>query len=123
MPTPDDASDRELADAALAARLLAALAPTGAVTCRRLGALRAMFHPASGTDAPFGFVLRAEAYFKAGPDTVTKFIARGMSPYRPADVRQPLRGYWRVPPDVLGDEQRGRGRQGDGETRRKGARC
>jgi TfoX/Sxy family transcriptional regulator of competence genes len=93
-----DADDE--GDARLTAALLAGLAPVGDVTARRLGGLRGLFHPAAG-DTPFGIVSRGEVFFKAGPDAVTKYIARGMRPLRLAGERQPLRGYWKVPPDVL----------------------
>ena len=102
-----DPADAELADLRLTARLLRAHGEPSGITCRRLGRLRGLFHPAAGgagADVPFGFVLQGEAYFKAGPEHVTKYIARGMSPFVPADARHPLRGYWRVPPDVLDDE-------------------
>jgi hypothetical protein len=42
-------------------------------------------------------------YFKTGPDTVTKYIARGTRPLR-SDPRQPLRGFHAVPADVLADD-------------------
>ena len=93
-----DAADAR--DAGLTAALLEALAPVGEVSARRLGGLRGLFHPAAG-DTPFGIVSRGEVFFKAGPDAVTKYIARGMRPLRLSGEGQPLRGYWHVPPDVL----------------------
>ena len=87
-------------DAPLTAALLRALASIGCVSARRLGGLRGLFHTAAG-DTPFGIVSRGEIFFKAGPDAVTKYIARGMRPLRLSGERQPLSGYWRVPPDVL----------------------
>ena len=95
--TADAADER---DARLTAALLEALAPVGDISARRLGGLRGLFHPAAG-DAPFGIVSRGEVFFKAGPDAVTKYIARGMRPLRLPGERQPLSGYWQVPPDVL----------------------
>jgi TfoX/Sxy family transcriptional regulator of competence genes len=96
----DVADERDKRDARLTAALLRALAPAGEVSVRRLGGLRGLFHPAAG-DTPFGIVSRGEVFFKAGPDAVTKYIARGMRPLRLSGERQPLSGYWQVPPDVL----------------------
>jgi len=101
--TADAAADRELADAVLTARLLCDLGPLGGVTCRRIGGLRALYHPDCGADAPFGLLRGGEVFLKAGPDTVTKYIARGMWAFRSLQSRPPLRGYWRVPPEVLDD--------------------
>jgi TfoX/Sxy family transcriptional regulator of competence genes len=56
----------------------------------------------SGPDAPIGLVHRGAVYFKVGPESVTRYIAAGMRPFRPGP-RQALRGYWRVPEDVLAD--------------------
>ena len=105
MSNVDSMPDADSADALLAARLASAFHAPGAISCRRFGALRALFHGNAAADVPVGLVCRGAAYLKAGPDTVTKYIARGMWPYRGDDVRQPLRGYWRVPPDVLADER------------------
>ena len=105
MSDVDPIPDADSADALLAARLASAIRAPGAINCRRFGALRALFHSGAGPDTPVGLICRGAAYLKAGPDTVTKYIARGMWPYRSDDVRQPLRGYWRVPPDVLADER------------------
>jgi TfoX/Sxy family transcriptional regulator of competence genes len=96
-------SDANSADALLSAQLSSAFGAPGAITWRRFGALRALFHCDTGPDVPVGLVSHGVTYLKAGPDTVTKYIARGMWPYRGGEVRQPLRGYWRVPPDVLAD--------------------
>ena len=90
----------ERGDAALTAALIHALGSIGGASSRRLGGLRGLFHPAAG-EVPFGVVSRGGVFFKTGPDTVTKYIARGMRPLRLAGDRQPLRDYWRVPPDVL----------------------
>ena len=102
MSHPDPA-DVELSDLRFTSRLLRAHGEESGVTCRRLGRLRGLLHPDSGPDVPFGFVLHGDAYFKAGPEHVTKYIARGMCPFVPSDARHPLRGYWRVPPEVLDD--------------------
>lgn len=107
LPHPADSDpnpDPDLADAVLTARLSCAFGMAGAITCRRIGPVRALFHRDAGPDTPVGLVSRGAAFLKAGPDSVTRYIAQGMWPYRGNDVRQPLRGYWRVPPDVLEDE-------------------
>jgi TfoX/Sxy family transcriptional regulator of competence genes len=96
------ADDADANDAHLTVALLRALQPIGGATIRRLGGLRGLFHVAAG-DVPFGVISRGEVFFKAGPDAVTKYIASGMRPLRLAGGRMPLRGYWRVPPDVLED--------------------
>ena len=69
---------------------------------RGLGALHAVFLVSLPPDVPVCVVCWAEVYFKVGPESVTKYLARGMRPFRPGP-RQPLRGYWRVPPEVLAD--------------------
>ena len=86
----------------LTAAVLDALHSLGGVSARPLGRLRGLFHLASG-DVPFGVVCRGHVFFKTGPDTVTRYIARSMRPLRLDSARQPLRGYWRVPPEVLDD--------------------
>ena len=90
------------ADAQLARYVADVLGAAGGVQVRRLGALRCVFNTAASADSPVALVFRGEAYFKAGPDCVTRYLARGMRPFRPGP-RQPLRGYWRVPPDVLAE--------------------
>ena len=89
-------------DSRLALYLAQCLAPIGGVSVRRVGLPYGLFRPGIGPDTPVALVYRWEVYLKAGPDTVTRFIAAGMRPFRPGP-RQPLRGYWRVPPDVLAD--------------------
>ena len=89
-------------DARLAALVVACLRPLGAVGARPLGALHGVFHEAVRPDTPVGVVWRGGVYLKAGPDGVTRYIARGMRPLRPGP-RQPLAGYWRVPDDVVAD--------------------
>lgn len=88
-------------DAGVMRRLAEALGGRD-VNPRRVGALLGVFHAALRPDTPVGFVHRGEAYLKAGPEAVTRYIAWGMRPFRPGP-RQPLRGYWRVPPEVLAD--------------------
>lgn len=88
------------ADARLAALVVACLRHLGGVQARPLGASHGIFHAAVRPDTPVGVVSRGQVYFKAGPDSVTRYIARGMRPLRPGP-RQPLAGYWRVPDDVV----------------------
>ena len=94
-PAPDGGGD-----ARLAAMVVACLRPLGGVNARPLGAAHGIFHPAVRPDTPVGVVCCGGVYFKAGPDAVTRYLARGMRPLRPGP-RQPLAGYWRVPDDVV----------------------
>ena len=91
-------------DGRLALYVVDRLRSLGSVSVRRLGALYGLFHDGGTPDAPIGIVSGAELYLKAGPDAVTRYIASGMRPFRPGP-RQPLRGYWRVPQEVLADPQ------------------
>ena len=99
---PGDNSGGGGADARLAALLVACLRPLGGVHARPLGASHGIFHAAVLPDVPLGVVWGGGVYFKAGPDGVTRYIARGMRPLRPGP-RQPLAGYWRVPDDVVAE--------------------
>ena len=98
---------RRPADEAAAARgllgRLRGLPGLGPVTARRSGDTLGLF--AGTVAAPFGLIFLSELYLKASPDTVTKYLACGMRPYRPGP-RQTLRGYWSVPGDVLNDPGR-----------------
>ena len=89
-------------DARLAALVVAYLRPVGDIHARPLGASHGIFHAAVRPDTPVGVVWRGGVYFKAGPDSVTRYIARGMRPLRPGP-RQALTGYWRVPDDVVAE--------------------
>ena len=90
-------------DALMARHVLSRLEPGGAFLIRRVGALHGLFWRGAGPDTPVGFVHAGALYLKAGPEGVTRFIACGMRPFRPGP-RQPLRGYWRVPLEVLADD-------------------
>jgi TfoX/Sxy family transcriptional regulator of competence genes len=70
------------------------------VSSRRLGDARGLYH--AGDAAPFGIVCLGQVYLKAGPETVTRYVAWSMRPYHPGP-RQTLRGYWRLPAEVLAD--------------------
>ena len=102
---PHSAADDDSADASLAADVLRTLRPLGGVAVARVGRLRGLFHPPSCGDVPFGLVHRGAVFFKTGPETVTKYLARAARPFPRLGVRQPLRDYWRVPPDVLEDPE------------------
>ena len=100
---PEDVTDHsESLDARLVGDVLRALHGLGGVTTRRLGRHRGLFYPATG-DVPFGVVSGGGVFFRAGPEVVTKYIARAMRPFRTSDPRQPLRGFWAVPRDVTED--------------------
>jgi TfoX/Sxy family transcriptional regulator of competence genes len=86
----------------LTRQVVAAVPGCGRVNVRRIGRLCGVFHGGASADAPVGFVFGGEVYLKAGPEGITRYIACGMRPFRPGP-RQPLRGYWRVPADVLAD--------------------
>ena len=89
-------------DSALTAMVVARLHAAGmtGVSSRRLGDARGLFR--AGDSAPFGVVWMGQVYLKAGPETVTRYVAWSMRPYRPGP-RQTLRGYWTVPAEVLAD--------------------
>jgi len=89
-------------DAQLAWQVAAAVPGCGRVNVRRIGQLCGVFDGGASADAPVGFVIGGEVYLKAGPEGITRYIACGMRPFRPGP-RQPLRGYWRIPADVLAD--------------------
>ena len=95
------AKDDSLLTAMVVARLHAA--GLTAVSSRRLGDARGLYH--AGDRAPFGLVWMGQVYLKAGPETVTRYVACSMRPYRPGP-HQTLRGYWTLPAEVLADPQR-----------------
>ena len=68
-----------------------------------MGTLHGLFAHGACPDTPVGFVHGGAVYLKAGPEHVTRYIACGMRPFR-LGPRQPLRGYWRVPGEVLCDD-------------------
>lgn len=88
----------------MAREVAGALQGLGRISVRRLGATYALSHEALPPDVPVGVVFGGALFLKAGPETVTRYIARGMRPFRPGP-RQPLRGYWRVPIEVLAEPQ------------------
>ena len=94
------ASDDSRLTASVVARLHEAGLP--AVSSRRLGDAHGLYHP--GDAAPFGLVWLGQVYLKAGPETVTRYVAWSMRPYRPGP-RQTLRGYWTLPAEVLADPE------------------
>jgi DNA transformation protein len=53
----------------------------------------------------FGVVYRGRLYFKVDEDSVGRFEAEGMGPFRP-NQRQVLRTYYQVPAAVLEDRDR-----------------
>ena len=64
----------------------------------------------SSAGVRFGLVAGGRLFFRVGTDTITRYLAREMEPFRlesPADrARLPhLRGYWSVPPEVITDER------------------
>ena len=89
-------------DSILVAMIVARLHEAGlpGVSSRRLGDAHGLYHP--GDAAPFGLVCLGQVYLKAGPETVTRYVARSMRPYRPGP-RQTLRGYWTLPAELLAD--------------------
>ena len=89
-------------DAALARHVADVLAPVGGVWVRRMGAIYGLIRRETGPDVPIALVHRGAVFFKVGPESVTRYIACGMRPFRPGP-RQALRGYWRVPVEVLAD--------------------
>jgi TfoX/Sxy family transcriptional regulator of competence genes len=92
------------ADSPLTALVVARLHEAGlkGVASRRLGDARGLYHPGDG--APFALVWMGQVYLKAGPETVTRYVAWSMRPYRPGP-RQTLRGYWTVPAEVLAEPE------------------
>ena len=89
-------------DRAVALHVAASLAPLGSVRVRPVGRRYGLFVDGLDADAPLGVVEDGAVYFKAGPDAVTRYLARGMRPLR-APAWGALRGYWRVPGEVLAD--------------------
>jgi len=100
-PVADELEPRG-GDAGVARHVAEALRPVGDFSVRRLGRLYGLFLAGLIPDVPVGVVEGGDVYLKAGPEGVTRYIAAGMRPFRPGP-RQVLRGYWRVPADVLVD--------------------
>ena len=98
------AGARSKDDSLLTAMVVARLHEAGlpAASSRRMGDARALYH--AGDAAPFGVVWMGQVYLKAGPETVTRYVAWSMRPYRPGP-RQTLRGYWTLPAEVLADPE------------------
>ena len=91
-------------DSLLTAMVVARLHEAGltGVSSRRLRDARGLYY--AGDGAPLGVVWMGQVYLKAGPETVTRYVAWSMRPYRPGP-RQTLRGYWTVPAEVLADAE------------------
>ena len=53
----------------------------------------------------FGIIYQGRLYFKITPDTVSKYLAQGMTPFRP-NAKQTLKTYYEVPVDVVEDAER-----------------
>jgi len=98
--TPARGNDETAAVNRMVARLTSA--ELAGVRVRRLGRIPALFHASASPDTPFAVLPHGELFFKTGPDTVTKYIARGMRPFH-SEPRQALRGYFAVPPEVIAD--------------------
>ena len=52
----------------------------------------------------FGIIYQGRLYFNITPDTVSMYLAQGMTPFRP-NAKQTLKTYYEVPVDVVEDAE------------------
>jgi DNA transformation protein len=90
-------------DDSLRDRVVAQLAPLGAIECRPMFGGYGLYRDG----VSFAILYDGHLYFKTGSASRPRYVERGMRPFRPTP-RQTLRTYYEVPAEVLrsGEELR-----------------